>query len=56
MNTHTRYPTADLSTAEKRPRKFDFTCECGNKWNTPGHIFWAAKMYCTECGEKVEAR
>jgi predicted SprT family Zn-dependent metalloprotease len=58
MNTHTRppaYPTAAQSPAEKRKKKHDFVCECGEEWNTPGHAWWVCRMYCTACGEIVEA-
>jgi hypothetical protein len=55
MNTHTRYPTAAQSPAEKRKKKNDFVCEaCGEEWNTPGHIWWVCRMRCV-CGEIVEA-
>jgi hypothetical protein len=53
---NTRYLTAAQSPAEQRPKKPDFKCACGNEWNAPGHIYWAPKMYCTECGEIVEAQ
>jgi hypothetical protein len=53
--TALRYRTADKSPREQRPRKFDFTCECGEQWDTPGHIWWVCRMYCTGCGEIVEA-
>jgi hypothetical protein len=52
MNTHTRYPTAAKSPREKRrPHKYDFTCKCGLQWDAPGYF----RMYCTDCGETVEA-
>lgn len=55
MTAHVRTPPVTQSPAEKR-RKPDFHCEaCGEEWNTPGHIFWVCRMYCT-CGEIVEAR
>jgi hypothetical protein len=50
----TRYPAAAKSPAEQRPKKYDFNCSCGEKWNTPGHMWWLCRMYCV-CGEIVEA-
>jgi len=53
------FPTTlgQTAPAEKRQqRKYDFTCECGEEWDTPGHMFWVCRMYCVSCGEVVEAK
>ena len=56
MTAHVRTPLGKSSPAEKRiAKKYDFNCDCGEQWNTPGHIFWVCRMYCGSCGEVVEA-
>jgi hypothetical protein len=51
MNTHTRYRTAGLSSAEKRLDNTNwFTC-CGQTWR---HYSMTSRDYCPRCGDVVE--
>jgi uncharacterized OB-fold protein len=60
MNIHTKPALGQLSPREEREeanRIYDFTCDdCGEKWDTPGHMFWLCRMYCEKCGNETEAR
>ena len=54
MTTNVRLSPAEIRAA-KKPLP-DFTCEeCGEEWDTPGHIWWVCRMRCV-CGNEVEAR